>query len=262
MTEDSQYLLFDVILDPESENLMFWAQHCGNIAYSPLGIVVTDTEGNQYEVHGSGGRTVHIPDSEKSLGVNAYLDYKWERICTLDRPLEAPIAKVEVSEIIISFRNVHGVGTYTATIPVLGETVYADDLPNGGRYLDTHGITLHFDSIFSRVDTANNEYDVVFTAKYAEPAFEENITRLTIFPGFIEAKRSSADPNDFRGGGTTFFNEETGISEAELSAAIAGYGDLDTDTLALTFGEEITFSIRHLEAYISGNWVIDFSEKQ
>lgn len=266
LAEGSKYMVFDVILDPESENMAYWAEHSESIWYTPSHVTITDTEGNTYHAPGTSGHGILIPESEMEYGVNSLLSYKMETILTLDRAMEAPAAKIEIDRIELKFQEISGTGFYTVTVPELDETVDGAELPNEGVFFDGHGLKVQFDSASSCVWDEENTYEIRLTGGYPILSFEENIGQAFVLPAYIR-------PDDigvaesweyYRGSASTFFDEETGVGgETDFSKDITGYGDrkIRPGTIDVTFGDEIAICINGLNLTVDGDWVIDFSEE-
>ena len=267
LAENSQYMVFDVILDPESENLMYWASHSETISYQPHGtsITVYDTEGNTYHAPARSGSSAAIPESEKSNGVNSLLSYRIETILTLDRVMTAPIEKVEIGGLHIEFRDISGTGFYTTVIPEIGEVVEKSDLPNGGELFDTHGIKVDIDSTTAAVDELNNTYDFVMNAKFPAWSFDENVVGVNVMMKYIKPEKIGAvEPWEYYfGSGESMFDAENPDSGYMIySKNITGYGDrkIKNGNIGVTFGDEIAVGIGELWLTIEGNWLIDFTE--
>lgn len=261
MADGSDLLAFDIILEPESENIQFWAEHCQSLQVHPEAMVVTDTLGNTYRLTGSSGSSYEIPVSEMGIGINDLLEYKIEYAMRLDRRLEAPVAQIEVDTLALTFNWLENTDAYKFAIPAFGETVILED---GGVFVDTHGITAAFETISAGLDENNNTYEVAMHFDRIGFDFTENVTYA-----YIDLKYETADPNDEEkvkdnsGGGGWTMNEDDplGCSDFNLHKDIAGYGDkkIRTGTLPAAFGDEIIVRPNALTLGIAGDWTIDFT---
>ena len=260
LAENSRYLVFDVILDPQSENMEYWATHCESIRYNAGMVSVTDTEGNAYNVFGQSGHSVSIPDSERENGVNALLSYKMEYILTMDAPLAADIATIDLTDISVIFEMLEDDARYLVEIPELDEVVPAENLPDGGVFCDRYGIRVTFDEMTTRIDELNNTYDIVFRRdSEVEFDFEENVTFVQVNLGWIEPERAaSAERWDYRGGGQSSERGNTSV-DIEYSMPFHGAGDLKNKGLDLTFGDEVLMRLNSISLKIDGDWHIDFT---
>lgn len=263
LAENSRYLVFDVILDPQSENMEYWATHSEVIHYHPKSVTVTDAEGNSYVIHGASGRSVTIPESEMEYGVNALLAYKMEYILTMDSPLTAEIVFIDVDKITVEFDCIKDTGEYLVEIPDLNEIVTAENLPNGGLFLDQHGIRIAFDDMTSVIDELNNTYEILFRRIGAiEYDFEENVVYAKVGLGYIEPERAdTADSMDIRGGSmmTEERKNENDPWIFNYTMDIYGAGDRRNRGLDLTFGDNVWICLKRLFLEIDGDWHIDFT---
>lgn len=265
LTDGSQYLVFDVIFEPQSENMAFWASHCETIYYTAWNVNITDVEGNAYHVYGQNGRSITVPESELEYGVNTLVEYKMEYILTMDTPLAAEIATIDVGEIAIIFDTIYDTGNYLVEIPKLDETVPAEELPNGGVFLDQHGVRVTFDEMTSSIDKLNKTYDIIFRREGdVEFDFEENVTDTYINLGYIEPERAaSAERWEFRGGGQASERSDANNRYTiEYSMPFLGAGDLRDKGLNLTFGDEVLMRLNSLSLKIDGDWHIDFTREK
>ena len=264
LTEDSEYLVFDIILEPQSKNMEFWASHCESILCTPRNVIVTDADGNRYNVNGGGSRSVGIPDSERDYGLNSLLSYKFETILSMDVPLAADVVSIEIDQIKLQFLNIGDIGTYTVTVPEIGETVYGTDLPNNGVFLDTHGVKSVFKEMYTDIDKLNNRYVIYHRANTESLSFEENVTSSFLSLGYIETKNMmGAERWQYHAGGSEGYpvDAENTKFDRLFSKDILGYGDKKnrSGTTQVTFGDEVTLRLNELWLYIDGNWTIDFT---
>ena len=262
LAEDSRYLVFDVILDPQSENMEYWATHCESVWYTAGIVSVTDAEGNEYHTYGQSGHGVSIPDSEREYGVNDLVAYKMEYILTMSEPLAAEIATIDLSDISVIFEILEDDARYLVEIPELDEVVPAQDLPDGGVFYDRYGIRVTFDEMTTCIDELNKTYDIVFRRdSEVEFDFEENVTFVQINLGWIEPERAaSAERWDYRGGGQSGERGDTSV-HIEYSMPFHGAGDLQNKGLALTFGDKVLMRLNSISLKLDGNWHIDFTNK-
>lgn len=262
LAERSEYLVFDVIFEPQSENMKFWATHCENIYYTTNEVNITDTNGNTYQVYGVSGHNVTIPKSEREYGVNSLISYKMEYILAMNAPLESEIATIDFDEIFVIFNLIQDTGSYLVEIPELGEVVTAENLPNGGVFFDQYGIRLAFDKMTTRIDEQNNQYLVCFSQEGdTEINFDENVVYTKIGIGYIEPERAeNASPMDFWGGGRqSSRNSKNDPWTFEYTLRIIGPGDRRNKGLDLTFGDMLYMRLNSLSLHIAGDWHIDFT---
>lgn len=267
LAENSKYMVFDVILDPESENMAYWAEHSESIWYQPHDITITDAEGNTYSAPTRRGSGISIPESEMEYGVNSLLSYKMETILTLDSVMKAPLAKVEIGRLELDFKGISDTGFYTVTVPELDEIIDASDLPNDGIFFDSHGLTVRFTSAESVVDESENTYEIWLTGDYPTFDFEENVVQAHVLPAYIRpADIGTAEKWEYyQGSSGTSFDEETGVGgDINFTKDIVGYGDrkIRTGTIDVTFGDEIAMCMNGLRLYIDGEWTIDFTAEK
>lgn len=264
LTEGSQYLVFDVIFEPQSQNMKFWTTHCENIYYTTNEVNITDTNGNTYQVYGVSGHNVTVPKTEREYGVNALISYKMEYILTMNAPLEAEIATIDFDEIFVIFNLIQDTGSYLVEIPELGEVVPAENLPNGGVFFDQHGIRLAFDKMTSRIDEQNNQYLVCFSQEGdTEIDFDENVSYTKVSIGYIEPERAeNASRMDFWSGGRRSSRESKNAPWTfEYTISIIGPGDRRNKGLDLTFGDTLYMRLNSLSLHIDGDWHIDFTNQ-
>jgi len=264
LAENSRYMVFDAVLEPESENFMYWAEHADVISYYPEQMTVTDIDGNTYSLTGSSGSSARIPESEKSHGINGLLSYKIETILTLDRPLEAPVASIEISQMSITFGGLSRMGYYTFTIPELNKTVEKEALPRNGLMFDSNGITIQVDSVTSKIDKPNNTYDVCLNTGGLKFAFAEKVRKAYIIPEYIKPDDIGSEKAKFTAGSVLSYYDENATEDAWdiYSKDIKGYGDLkvDSGSIDVSFGDEIAVKIGTLNISLQGEWFIDFTK--
>lgn len=260
LAENSRYLVFDVILDPQSENMEYWATHCESVWYTARVVSITDAEGNEYHTYGQSGHSVTIPESEREYGVNDLVAYKMEYILTMNEPLAAEIATIELDEVSVIFNMIEDDARYLVEIPELDEVVPAENLPDGSVFCDRYGIRVTFDEMTTRIDELNNTYDIVFRRdSEVEFDFEENVTFVQVGLGWIEPERAaSAERWDYRGGGQSSERGNTSV-DIEYSMPFHGAGDLKNKGLDLTFGDEVLMRLNSISLTIAGGWHIDFT---
>ncbi|MBR5446587.1 MAG: hypothetical protein IKV57_10700 [Clostridia bacterium] len=261
MADGSDKLIFDIILDPESENMQFWAEHCETLHLYPYDIEVTDTLGNTYFRHGTTGHSYDIPEIEMDTGINSLLSYKMETILHLDSRLEAPIARIEIGELDITFRDLAETDAYKFAVPAFGETVVPED---GGVFVDTYGITASFQSISAGFDEQNNSYEVSMFVDTIDFDFTENVTYATMDLRYESADPTDEEPVPFNSGGSYWMHDRTNGGTPEdinYYKHITGYGDKKnrTGNVQVTFGDEIIVRPNALTLGIAGDWVIDFT---
>ncbi len=272
LAEGSDKLVFDIIVEPESENMEFWASHCESIQYHmtslPGSITVTDVEGKVYTVGGQRLSSVDIPVSEMEHGVNSLLNFKYESYLRLNEPLTAEVAKIEINEIALVFNGIDdGVGVYTVTIPEAEETIPGENLPNGGVFLDEHGVKAAFDTMYAgAASNAGEEYEIIFRGAPAEVNFEEtSVKEAAAYLSYIEPKNLADRYSWDMYQGSTVGNPEGADAHIVMTykKSIRGYGDKKirkyTGTLDLGFGEEVYMKLQALTLIIDGNWTIDFT---
>jgi len=256
LTEGSQYLVFDAIFEPQSENMAYWFSHCYTSFYITKGVSVTDAQGNTYQIAGQGQSAII---AGQDYDMNSLIHYPMETILVLDTPLTADIAEIAIDSIEVQFQVHEDVGGYLVKIPESGETVPAEDLPDGGIFFDRYGIRITFDEMTTRI-SEQNAYEIVFRrGNPIESEFEENVTDITIFPSYYEPDKSSERMNIYTGSYFSEKNPETGIRIWNYTMPFHGAGDRKKSGLPLTFGDEVQMFINNLRLTITGDWHIDFT---
>lgn len=268
LSENSQYIVYDVLLDPESENLIYWAKYCDMITCIPE-IRLTDTNGNYYYSCFTSGRAIGIPDSEKDHGINAFLDYKIDYIGKLDVMPTAPIVKIESSSIELMLHDMENTPEYaTITIPELNEVVRGEELPNDGLIIDDHGIKIKIEEITTIIDEKNNDYRMVISTSIPEVNFEENVSRLDIHLSCIDknSQDGKRKTHSSGAGGLGYVKDwfpELGEQITNSYCSIYGDGDLDTKgVMNATYGDEVGITFWGVTITIDGEWIIDFTAKE
>ena len=258
LAEGSQYLVFDVIFEPQSENMAYWFSHCYTSFYTAKGVSVTDTQGNTYQIAGQGKRAII---AGQDYDMNSLIHYPMETILVLDTPLTADIAEIVIDSIEVQFQVHEDVGGYLVKIPESGETVPAENLPDGGVFFDRYGIRIPFDEITTRISEQDTYEIVLRRGNPIEWDFEENVTDITIFPSYYEPDKSSERMNIYTGSYSSEKNPETGSRIWYYTMPFHGAGDLKKIGLPLTFGNEVQMFINNLRLTIDGDWHIDFTNK-
>jgi len=276
MAEGSNRLVMDFSLQGVSEDLLYWAQHGKTVTVSPLtmeGFVLTDTEGNTYRV-GSGhvGRAdVPLEDPEQTLLKG--LEYRTETMFYLDRRLEAPLAKIECSNMKISITGIQDTISYTLTIPAEGETV---TFPEDTILLDSHGLRDTLLRIESGAFTHFIDEYHAFTVfrKPLECTFPENVTQINLIYDFIIKK----DPQKvqymcLRSGPAVEGYAVEGYEEPPSNWQELPYdmftvypimGDgtrtVRQRTARIGYGDTVYLTPENMNIHITGNWDIDFTK--
>lgn len=261
VADGSDRLIFDIVIDAEDENWLYWAERSGSILVEPFGVTVTDTLGNVYEDAEPKWRHMRIPESERDVGVNDYIDYKTETYLVLDRRLEAPVASVDIEGIRIALENMDDEIKYTVTIPEYGETVMAETLPNGGVFMDTHGIKASFESIDGGFNEQLGGYEMLVMAEELDVDFVPDAADAYISLRYINSDRAdTAAANEWQGSASDIADADGKLRTAH-HCLIEGLGDVDpyTEPLNISFGEEVTIKLEMLFLMINGNWSIDFT---
>lgn len=262
IAEGSDKLIFDIMIDTEDENWQYWSEKTDSITLEPYGVTVTDTLGNVYEGAEIKWRYMKIPESEKDNGINAYLGYKSETYLVLDRRLEAPAASVSVKGISIFLENMRGNDIYTVEIPMYGETVSSEKLPNNGVFINHHGIKAEFESISSGYSEERRGYEMVITVNQIGFDFLPDASEAYIDMRFMNASEAEVTPKYKWGRASS----DTVISGNDLKTVhhclIDGFGDLNPKItpLDIGFGEEILLKLEMLLLRVEGNWSIDFTD--
>ena len=197
-------------------------------------------------------------------GVNSLLSYRMETMLTLDRVPEAPIARITIEDIRMEMRGISDNQFYTLEIPEFGETVTAENLPNGGVFYDNHGLKIQLRDATYTVDELNNNYALVLNSEYAQFEFEENVWQALVLPAFIRPDEigTAEDWEYYRGSATSHFDRETLTSEGvSYIKDIVGMGDMKirTSTTDVDAGDEIAMCIDEIMFMVGGSWIIDFT---
>lgn len=264
MSENSPYIIFDMILDPACEDLVYWTKYSDAVYCTDNGMTVTDTLGNTYYSHSTRGGGVRIPENEKESGIYGSLEFIQETIMFLDKPLEAPVAKIEVNGIEIIFEFMRNTpDESTITVPALGETVEGDGLPNGGLLIDDHGIKLKAKTIQTIINEDTGGYDLFITTDLPEPNFDVDVSDLYVSFSF-GAKKQPADERKYGNRTSAIYRENWSEWMDEPIAyhhcKILGPGDLSTEkVLDVTYGDEVVVRVERVEVTVSEDWIIDFS---
>ncbi len=264
ISENSKYITFDVMLTPESNNIKFWTQHCSGISYTPCKMVVKDVLGNSYRVNSITGIRATVSDSDAEFNINQLFEYRIEKIAELDRPLEAPISKIEVDNIEIRFEDIYGIDTYTSIVPTIGENISHDELPNGGFFIDEHGIMIKFDSIYTSLGEENDAYKIHYRSEDINLDFDEKLSGFGVTASFIEVKNASLENSYYKGGTSCVtYNGNENLITVDFSKEFTGDSlkENNGNMLNLSFGEEVTMRIEDISLTFSGEWNIDFYEK-
>lgn len=256
LAECSPYMAFNLIVEPESENMAYWLSHSEEVWARPAEIVITDTAGNTYKTRSASTYGISVPDEDS---FNSLLSYEGEIIMGLDRVPEAPIAKIEITQMMLEFENITDVGSYTVTVPELGEVVEAADLPNNGVFIDTHGVKLEWKSITTEKYEDTGVYNVVFEEADTIHDFEEDIWSFNI-DRLVYAENEDAEFIDasYHGSRST----ETGEYIRQFYMNVVGDGVKKEDSVCpdVSFGEELVVRLNQFEIILNGNWTIDFTE--
>lgn len=266
MTDNSPYIVFDVILDPACEDFMYWSEKSGTVCYTKENMTVTDTLGNTYFSAQISGGGVKIPESERENGIYGSLEYIEEGIMTLDRPLEAPVAKIEINGLEIMFMFMDDApDAGTITVPELGETIEGDELPDGGWLIDDHGVKLRAQSIQTVINDDTGGYDLFITTDLPEPDFGIDVSRLSLSLIFGEKKypreerRTLLSSISYQKDWQESYGEPVGYHHC----AILGAGDREMNRmLDVTYGEEVVVRVAGLQVTIDNDWIIDFTAEK
>ncbi len=258
LAEGSSHLVFDVLFEPESEHMRFWKENSELIQYTAPDVTVTDADGTVHMVTRYSGQSF-LPPGTEADNPFSLAGYKIENILTLDAPLTAEIAEITIGKIIVDFRNIRSDSGYTVRLPEPGETVPAEELPDGGVFFDGHGIRILFDEMTTRI-SERNTYELTF--RRGNPIgldFEENVTDASFFPSYYEPDKASERINIYTGSYTSEKNPDTGNRIWYYTMPFHGAGDRTKIGLPLTFGDEVLMYVNMLRLTVDGNWHIDFT---
>lgn len=253
MSEGSDKLVFDVILEPESENMAFWQSHANAISASIVGnVTVTDVEGNSYVTHSQSSRTVRSTPNDTS----DMLSYKLENVLTMDKRLSAPVATITVDKVELRFGTPIAVDELfdlpetALTVPAFGETVETDTV-----VWDIGGVQLHINALSGFYDENNRTYAFGMDGTIDHHDFTENVTHVHIEPAY-----AAADTPEVRYAGSS--NWSTYDNIVAYHKDIVGLGDkrIRNGSIDVNFGEEILVSPAALHLTLSGEWHIDFTK--
>jgi len=260
IAEGSDKLIFDIIIDTDDKNWKYWSENTGSITLEPYGVTVTDTLGNVYDGAEIKQRYMKIPESEKENGINAYLGYKSETYLVLDRRLEAPAASVSVRGISIFLENMRGSDIYSVKIPLYGEIVSSEKLPNNGVFIDHHGIKAEFDSISSGYSEERRGYEMVINVNQLGFDFLPDASEAYIDMRFMNASEAEVTPKYQWGRASSYPVVSGDDFKTVHHCVINGFGDMNPriTPLNIGFGEELTIELEKLLLRIEGNWNIDF----
>ncbi len=266
LADGSDKLVFDFIIEPESENMEFWLSGSDHISLRPDEITVTDINGKEYTVY-SYRSSGYIVRHDRQMGMIEMMDYKRENIMCMDERLEAPIASIEITSLTIDLWGADSYQSYTLTVPELGETVVPED---NGIIVDTHGIKASIDWIKSRdngeettigVYPKNRGYYLFLYSNDLTVDFEENIVNADISLQYD----ITSDARVYDGGAGTRQTDYLDIATKEVLywVNIIGNGDKggNDGTMPATFGDEVNVSVSKLTLYMEGNWTIDFTNQ-
>lgn len=253
MSEGSDKLVFDMILEPESENMAFWQSHSDILYASIVGnVIVTDVEGNTYTTHSQSSYTVNANANDVDM-----LSYKLENILTMDKRLSAPIATIAIEQVELQFGSstedsLTGMPQTTLTVPALDETVETDTL-----LWDIGGVRLTVNALSATYYEGNNTYEFGMTGTTEYYDFTENITHVRIDP--IYASPETPETRWYGGSSNTYTSNQNG----EYHKDIVGLGDkkIRTGSIDVGFGDQILVSPGALHLTISGEWNIDFTRE-
>ncbi len=262
LAEGSCHLAFDVIFDPQSENMRFWKENSELIQYIAIGVSVTDANGNIFNVTKQSGQSFLPSGTGDENNPFSLAGYKIENILTMESPLTAEIAEITIDKIRMDFRNISNAFGYSVGIPVPDETVPAQDLPNGGVFFDQYGIRITFDEMTTRI-SEQNTYEILFRrGNPIELNFEENVTDVSFFPSYYEPGKESDRANIYTGSYSSEKDPETGNRIWSYTMPFHGTGDLKKIGLPLTFGDEVQMYVNMLGLTLDGDWHIDFTAEK
>lgn len=252
MSEGSDKLVFDVILEPESENMAFWQSHANSISASIVGnVTVTDVEGNTYVTHSQSSRTVSTPNDASDM-----LSYKLENVLTMDKRLSASVASIAVDKVELRFgtpiavEELFDLPETALTVPAFGETVETDTV-----VWDIGGVQLHIHALSGFYDENNRTYAFGMDGTIDHHDFTENVTHVHIEPAY-----AAADTPEVRYAGGSSWSTYDNI--VAYHKDIVGLGDkrIRNGSIDVDFGEEILVSPAALHLTLSGEWHIDFTK--
>lgn len=258
LAEGSCHLAFDVIFEPESENMRFWKENSELIQYTVPDVTVTDIDGTVRKVTRQSGQSF-LPPGTEADNPFSLAGYKIENILTMESPLTAEIAEITIDKIIVDFRNILSDSGYTVRLPEPGKTVPAEELPDGGVFFDGHGIRIAFDEMTTRI-SEQDTYELTF--RRGNPIgmdFEENVTDVSFFPSYYEPDKASDRINIYTGSYTSEKNPDTGSRIWYYTMPFHGAGDRKKIGLPLTFGDEVLMYVNMLKLTVAGDWHIDFT---
>jgi len=274
LSEGSDKLAMQLILEPESEEMKYWTEHA---EYLSLGaaenMTVTDIEGNTYKLAGFNAGHIKIARNRSELDNAEVFKYATETILHLDRDLEAPIASIDFDKLSVAFERISDTGMYTVTVPEAGETVSLDDdviVDVGGIRITASDVsTLRgndpntFEDLHkSRVNISDSWFVKLTQSGYTDD-FEENVTRVRMSYRWRAISDGTETGYGYEGGSVCYYGEENNVTAVHT---IPIYGDgtgSDTSGTCLTqttFGDQVSMRPDRLELTVDGDWFIDFTK--
>ena len=272
LSEGSDKLAMQLILEPESEEMKYWMEHA---EYLSLGgaenMTVTDMEGNTYKLTGINAGSIKVARNRSELDDAELYKYAMETVLRLDRDLESPIASIDFDRLSVAFDGLKDTGMYTVTVPEAGETVPLDE----AVIVDRGGIRITASDVSTLRGNEQNSFEehhgfvsyadcwhVKLTQSGCTDDFEENVTRILMHFRWSSMTDGLETGRAHNGGGLYYFGGDTVTAVHEIPIYGDGSGEDKRGTCLTqtTFGDQVSMRPDRLELTVDGDWFIDFTE--
>ncbi len=167
LADNTNQVVYDILFEPQSEEMRYWADAAEEIRAHLNNVVITDTEGNEYRPH-----TYHGNSTDGEIDVTTAGEYKnkmrmaYRMIC--EERFAAPIADIEIGSVELSF---HEMNEVCATLTVPEEEGYEEV---NTVLVDKAGIRHTADRTFITYDSDGHE-KFTMTSRHLTPDFTENV---------------------------------------------------------------------------------------
>ncbi len=240
VSENSDILAMAIDFSKAGEDMRYWLDKSSY--HFSAEITVTDINGGRYKQ-----RTRESGFSGYSYTDGSFISY-------LDRPLEAPVATIEVKNLLLDMSSVPGedFGSVQIRIPEEGETVSLNSLP----ILNHHGINITLQDISAAVIPSQHRKNVFFNSFTVHTVAENRITPEDMPEVFYFLNFRMADDPRI----TAAENGQSILSDfdAPILRSTTEF-ILRDDTLPIRFGEDVVITLNRLTTQVFDTWTIDFT---
>ncbi len=167
LADNTNQVVYDVLFEPQSEEMRYWADTAENIRASLNGVTIIDTEGNEYRPCTYTGNSTDGNIDVETAGEYKYkMQTSYRMIC--EERFAAPIAEIRIGSVELIFRDTDEICA-TLTVPAAEGFEAVNTV-----LVDKAGIRHSVDRTFITYDSDGRE-KFTMTSRHLTHNFTENV---------------------------------------------------------------------------------------